>query len=93
LARSTSAPLHKQQVFAGQHGLAAPVENFQRLNHHAVVRLLVVAFSLDRHPDDDELTNMNQRTFLYSFGNLSARMPATSGKAGGLQSRPVLLLV
>jgi hypothetical protein len=46
LARSTSTPLHEQQVFAGQYGLAVLVENFQRLDHHAVVRLLVVALFL-----------------------------------------------
>ena len=53
LAKSTSTPFHEQQVFTRQHGLAALVENFQRLDHHAGVRLLVVAFSLDGHADAD----------------------------------------
>jgi hypothetical protein len=51
LETSTSVPFHKQQVLTRQHGLAALIENRQHLHHHAVVRLLVVAFSLDRHPD------------------------------------------
>jgi hypothetical protein len=39
---SGATPFHEEQVFAGQHGLAALVENRQRLDHHAVVRLLVL---------------------------------------------------
>jgi hypothetical protein len=47
-------------VFTRQHGLAALVENLQRLDHHAVVRLLVVALFLDGHADAEGVADEYQ---------------------------------
>jgi len=47
-------------VFGGQYGLAALVENFQRPDLHAAVRLFVVALFIDCHPDADGVADEYQ---------------------------------